>query len=190
MEDYEHILSVLSNMVTVMERSPDAFKSMKEEDLRWQFLVQLNGQCEGRATGETFNAGGKTDILIREEGKYFHRRVQVLDGAKGVDASIGPATGLHHLARHESGAAGFQPGPEYVHGAGRSVQDGRKPSELQSGKRNWSRDAVKVRIRAARRPEPGDHPDGPRFRRANVNGCCDPSQRVTSIEPTWALADF
>ncbi len=69
MEDYEHILRVLSNMVTVMERSPDAFKSMKEEDLRWQFLVQLNGHYEGRATGETFNAGGKTDILIREEGK-------------------------------------------------------------------------------------------------------------------------
>jgi hypothetical protein len=28
--------------------------------------VQLNGQYQGRATGETFNYDGKTDILIRE----------------------------------------------------------------------------------------------------------------------------
>lgn len=33
MEEYEHILRVISNMVTVMERSPKAFKGMKEEDL-------------------------------------------------------------------------------------------------------------------------------------------------------------
>ena len=67
--DYEHILSVISNMVTVMERSPKAFRGMEEEDLRQHFLVQLNGQYEGQATGETFNFDGKTDILIREGGK-------------------------------------------------------------------------------------------------------------------------
>jgi hypothetical protein len=31
--------------------------------------VQLNGHFEGQATGETFNYQGKTDILIRSEGK-------------------------------------------------------------------------------------------------------------------------
>ena len=67
--DYEHILSVLSNMVAVMERSPRAFQYMNEEDLRTHFLVQLNGQYEGQATGETFNYEGKTDILIRADGK-------------------------------------------------------------------------------------------------------------------------
>ena len=45
--EYEHILSVVSNMVVVMERSPRAFKDMGEEDLRQHFLVQLNGQYEG-----------------------------------------------------------------------------------------------------------------------------------------------
>ena len=65
MGEYEHILSVLSNMVAVMERSPRAFKNMDEEDLRTHFLVQLNGQYEGQATGETFNYEGRTDILIR-----------------------------------------------------------------------------------------------------------------------------
>ncbi|MBD2502524.1 hypothetical protein H6G83_18230 [Anabaena azotica FACHB-119] len=65
MQEYEHILSVINNMVMVMEKSPKAFKDMREEDLRQHFLVQLNGHYEGQATGETFNFQGKTDILIR-----------------------------------------------------------------------------------------------------------------------------
>lgn len=67
--EYEHILSVISNMVVVMERSPSAFRGMQEEDLRQHFLVQLNAQYEGQATAETFNFSGKTDILIRVDGK-------------------------------------------------------------------------------------------------------------------------
>jgi hypothetical protein len=69
MEEYEHILSVLTNMVLVTEKSPQAFKGMEEEHIRDHFLVQLNGHYEGRATGETFNANGKTDIIISEEGR-------------------------------------------------------------------------------------------------------------------------
>jgi hypothetical protein len=66
---YDDILSIISNMVAVMERSPKTFEAMGEEALRQHFLVQLNGQFEGQATGETFNFEGKTDILIRHEGK-------------------------------------------------------------------------------------------------------------------------
>lgn len=69
MKEYDHILSIISNMVQVMERSPHAFSKMGEEDLRQHFLVQLNGQYEGQATGETFNYEGKTDILIRVDGR-------------------------------------------------------------------------------------------------------------------------
>lgn len=68
-EEYEHILRVMDNMVAVMERSPHAFAGMGEEDIRQHFLVQLKGQYEGQATGETFNYEGKTDILIRANGK-------------------------------------------------------------------------------------------------------------------------
>jgi hypothetical protein len=68
-EDYEHILTVLENMTLVMERSPSAFETIDEEGLRTHFLVQLNGHYEGQATGETFNSHGKTDILLRVEGK-------------------------------------------------------------------------------------------------------------------------
>ncbi len=68
-EEYENILEIIRNMVQVMERSPKAFENMGEEDLRTHFLVQLNSQYEGGATGETFNFQGKTDILIRADGK-------------------------------------------------------------------------------------------------------------------------
>ena len=80
MVEYDHILSIISGMVSVIERSPRAFAAMGEEDLRQHFLVQLNGQYQGQATGETFNYEGKTDILIREndrnlfiaECKFWH----------------------------------------------------------------------------------------------------------------------
>ena len=67
--EYDNILAIIRNMVKVMEQSPRAFEKMGEEDLRTHFLVQLNGQYEGKATGETFNYQGKTDILIREDSK-------------------------------------------------------------------------------------------------------------------------
>jgi hypothetical protein len=68
-EDYEHILEVMQNMTQVMELSPSAFHDVNEEALRSHFLVQLNGHYQGQATGETFNYEGKTDILIRSDGR-------------------------------------------------------------------------------------------------------------------------
>jgi len=68
-EEYQHILSVIEDMVKVMERSPKAFHDCDEETLRTHFLVPLNGHYEGGATGETFNYQGKTDILIRSGGR-------------------------------------------------------------------------------------------------------------------------
>ena len=69
LEDYTFILNLMKNMALVMERSPSAFKHMEEEHLRDHFLVQLNAQYEGKASGETFNFQGKTDILVREGNK-------------------------------------------------------------------------------------------------------------------------
>ncbi|MBM4265371.1 MAG: hypothetical protein FJ144_01955 [Deltaproteobacteria bacterium] len=68
---YEAILEVVERMAGVMERSPRAFSEMDEEALRTHFLVQLNGQFEWDATGETFNFTGKTDILVNYEGRRF-----------------------------------------------------------------------------------------------------------------------
>jgi len=93
-EEYEHILKVISNMVAVMERSPKAFTGMKEEDLRQHFLVQLNGQYEGQATGETFNFEGKTDVLIRSEGRnIFIAECKFWDGPESVTRAINQLLG-------------------------------------------------------------------------------------------------
>lgn len=89
MEDYEHILKVVNNMTLVMERSPKSFKNMSEEDIRQHFLVQLNGQYEGQATGETFNFHGKTDILIRHEGRnIFIAECKFWKGAEGLKDTL------------------------------------------------------------------------------------------------------
>lgn len=88
-DEYENILHIIRNMVIVMERSPRAFTNMREEDLRQHFLVQLNGQYEGQATGETFNYEGKTDILIRYEGKnVFIAECKFWKGKKSLLESI------------------------------------------------------------------------------------------------------
>lgn len=97
MELYEHILKVVQDMALVMERSPDAFKAMNEEALRQHFLVQLNGQFEGKATGETFNMGGKTDILLREgDRNVFIAECKFWKGPKAfgeaIDQLLGYAT--------------------------------------------------------------------------------------------------
>ena len=67
--EYDYILNVIDNMSQNIERSPSTFVHMKEEQIRDLILVNLNGHYKGDATGETFNANGKTDILIRAEGR-------------------------------------------------------------------------------------------------------------------------
>lgn len=68
-DTYEDILRIIQAMVLVMERSPNTFKDADEHFLRTLFLVTLNAQFDGAATGETFNYEGKTDILIRHQNK-------------------------------------------------------------------------------------------------------------------------
>lgn len=61
------------------------------------FLMQLNGQFEGKATGETFNMGGRTDILLREgernvfiaEGKFWNGQAKFREA---IDQLLGYAT--------------------------------------------------------------------------------------------------
>jgi len=92
--DYEHIIGVLQNMVQVMERSPSAFETMDEESIRSHFLVQLNGHYEGQATGETFNYEGKTDILVRSEGKnIFIGECKFWSGPKMLTETIDQVLG-------------------------------------------------------------------------------------------------
>lgn len=87
--EYENILTIMESMVHVMERSPGDFAHMKEETLRSHFLVQLNAQYEGQATGETFNYEGKTDILIKCNGRnIFIAECKFWAGAKKYHETI------------------------------------------------------------------------------------------------------
>jgi hypothetical protein len=62
---------------------------MSEDGLRTHILVQLNGHYEGQATGETFNADGKTDILIRVDGRnIFIAECKFWTGADGLHKAI------------------------------------------------------------------------------------------------------
>jgi hypothetical protein len=91
--EYEHILEILSLMARSIECSPRFISTLDEESLRTLFLVQLNAQYEGRATGETFNLGGKTDILIAAEhsglnGHVFIAECKFWDGPKTLTDAI------------------------------------------------------------------------------------------------------
>lgn len=97
LEQYEQALKIMQDMTLVMERSPAAFKTLDEEALRQHFLMQLNGQFEGKATGETFNMSGKTDILLREgERNVFIAECKFWKGPKAfseaIDQLLGYAT--------------------------------------------------------------------------------------------------
>src|SRR5260370_9957277 len=96
-QEYDNILSIVRGMVSVMERSPKAFAHMGEEDIRSHFLVQLNGQYQGRATGETFTYQGKTDILIREgDRNVFIAECKIWKGEVELSKAIEQILGYLH----------------------------------------------------------------------------------------------
>lgn len=91
---YEDILSMLRGMSVTMERCPAAFRGLEEEHLRMFFLATLNAQFDGAATGETFNSEGKTDILIRIEGRnLFIGECKFWKGPSGFAETIDQVLG-------------------------------------------------------------------------------------------------
>lgn len=138
MADYEQILSVISDMSVVMERSPHAFKDMKEEDLRIHFLVQLNGQYEGRAMGETFNYEGKTDILVREEGKnIFIAECKFWRGPESIQKAVDQLLGYTSWRDTKTALIVFNKDGNLT-----AVMD--KAKEVAKKHPNWKRDLAYI----------------------------------------------
>jgi len=72
-----------------MEQAPKTYLAMDEEARRDLFLGTLNTHYEGRGAAEAFNVGGKTDILIRYEGKsLFIGECKFWQGAKSFTEAI------------------------------------------------------------------------------------------------------
>ncbi|KIL99373.1 hypothetical protein CCC_04144 [Paramagnetospirillum magnetotacticum MS-1] len=86
--EFEHILEVIGRLAVMLERSPSTFAKFGEEELRDSILVPLNSHYDS-VTGETFNAAGKTDILIRSgERNVFIGECKFWHGEKGYLATI------------------------------------------------------------------------------------------------------
>ena len=66
---YLEILQVIEDSGRVIERHPSLYQEKDEEGLRDYFIFQLEPRFEGSTTGETFNKSGKTDILMRHQGR-------------------------------------------------------------------------------------------------------------------------
>ena len=62
---FDNILQTIGCMARVIELNPKAFAEMDEESLRFMLLMPLVIYYEGRATGETFNLEGTTNIIIK-----------------------------------------------------------------------------------------------------------------------------
>jgi hypothetical protein len=86
-QTYYQILSLIHDVGKTFERLPSLYAGKEEEHLRDHFLMMLEPNFKGSATGETFNKTGKTDILLRYEGlnvfiaecKYWKGKKSLLD---------------------------------------------------------------------------------------------------------------
>lgn len=65
-EMYDDILKVIYDLGKSMEKKPSTYQGKDEEGIRDQFLLVLETRYDSTtATGETFNKGGKTDIILK-----------------------------------------------------------------------------------------------------------------------------
>jgi hypothetical protein len=82
---YEAILHVIHDFGVNMERHPSIYRGKGEEALRDLLIMQLSPHFQS-VTGETFNSGGKTDILIRHErSNVFIAECKFWRGLNGKD---------------------------------------------------------------------------------------------------------
>ncbi len=86
---YSQILKIIHDVGKQFERLPSTYSGKEEEHLRDHILLILEPNFEGSATGETFNKSGKTDILLRHEGKnVFIAELKFWHGQKGFLETI------------------------------------------------------------------------------------------------------
>lgn len=101
---YEQILKIIHDVGKQFERLPSTYSGKEEEHLRDHMLLILEPNFEGAATGETFNRSGKTDILLRHEGKnVFIAELKYWHGKKGFLETISQLLG--YLTWRDSKAA-------------------------------------------------------------------------------------
>lgn len=89
-ELYEHTIQLIRSWGRAVERTPAPYRNANEETLRDALLPMLNSHYEGAATGETFNAAGKIDILIRvQDRSIFIGECKWWSGPSAVTDALG-----------------------------------------------------------------------------------------------------
>lgn len=91
---YNSIIDNIKHCGISMEKTPGTYNTSGEEDLRNALLHSLNGEFKGKATGETFNGRGKTDILLQENGiNKFIGECKIWKGKGESQKAIGQLLG-------------------------------------------------------------------------------------------------
>lgn len=88
---YRDILTLMHSIGRSMEQKPSLYIGKDEESLRDHFLTFLETRYEGTtASGETFNRGGKTDILLKykDGSNLFVAECKFWSGPKGFQDAI------------------------------------------------------------------------------------------------------
>ncbi|WP_372350799.1 hypothetical protein [Streptomyces sp. KL116D] len=89
MDDFEDVLRAIRHIRDGLERNPTTVAKLGEEDIRNQILIGLNATFEGQAAGEVFNGNGKTDILVRADGRnIFIAECKIWSGPKAVTEAL------------------------------------------------------------------------------------------------------
>ncbi|HEX4268877.1 MAG TPA: hypothetical protein VHY36_13395 [Steroidobacteraceae bacterium] len=139
---YREILNVLASMSLLIERNHTTFENIEEPVLRDHFLLQLNGQFEGKATGETFNGNGKTDILLRDGDKnLFIAECKFWTGQKSLMDAIDQLLGYATWRDSKAAILVFSRRKDFsrtVEDAGRTLQQHRQFRQLRDSERDTS----------------------------------------------------
>ncbi len=64
---FEKLVKTLRFLSVDMQRRPQEFKGLCEENIRDRMLISINALFEGRGNAEVKNCKGKTDILVRTQ---------------------------------------------------------------------------------------------------------------------------
>lgn len=97
------ILDIIDSMRISVEQAENTVRDLDEESLRTIFLGAINSHY-GNATAESFNRGGKTDILLRHQGvNLFVAECKFWTGEKGFHDAVDQLLG--NLTADDSHAA-------------------------------------------------------------------------------------
>jgi len=112
---YDEILQMIHDVGKEFERLPSVYAGKEEEHLRDHFLMILEPNFEGSATGETFNKTGKTDILLRHENSnVFIAECKFWRGQKSFLATITQLLGYLTWRDSKAAVIMFVPNKEFT----------------------------------------------------------------------------